>query len=420
MKQERTNIKCPNCGFEIDVNEILYHQLEEVIKKDYDQRSVKKEKDIQSRLQSLRLEQEKFEKEKQEMDSLVTDQVSLKLKEERANIEKDFRIKFEKENESQLGELKKELEEKSAQVKDLNKTKAEIERLKREKEELSDKITLEKEVEFSDKLKNERSKITKQVEDSIAMKLKEREKVIDDLKTQLNEAKRKAEQGSMQLQGEVQELAIEEWLKAKFPLDTIGEVKKGARGADCLQIVNTQLRQNCGSIYYESKRTKDFQPSWIEKFKTDMRSKGAAFGVLVTDVMPKDMDRLGQKDGIWICTFEEFKGLCFVIREAVVLLNNAVATQENKGDKVNMLYDYLTGNEFRQQIEAIVEGFTQMSHDLDSERRAMEGIWKKREKQIQKVLLNTNHMYHSIKGIAGNAIGTIKMLELPAGDEDDS
>ena len=419
MNQERTNIKCPNCGFEIDVNEILYHQLEEEIKKDYDQRSVQKEKDIQSRLQSLKLQQEKFEKEKQEMESMVSDQVSLKLKEERAKIEKDFRSKFEKENESQLGELKKELEEKSAQVKDLNKTKAEIERLKREKEELSDRITLEKEVEFSDKLKNERSKITKQVEDSIAMKLKEREKVIDDLKNQLDEAKRKAEQGSMQLQGEVQELAIEEWLKAKFPLDTIGEVKKGARGADCLQIVNTQLRQNCGSIYYESKRTKDFQPSWIEKFKTDMRSKGAAFGVLVTDVMPKDMDRLGQKDGIWICTFDEFKGLCFVIREAVILLSNAVATQENKGDKVNMLYDYLTGNEFRQQIEAIVEGFTQMNHDLDSERRAMEGIWKKREKQIQKVLLNTNHMYHSIKGIAGNAIGTIKMLELPAGDEND-
>jgi hypothetical protein len=135
--------------------------------------------------------------------------------------------------------------------------------------------------------------------------------------------------------------------------------------------------------------------------------------------MPKDMERLGQKDGVWICTFDEFKGLCFVIREAVILLSNAVATQENKGDKVNMLYDYLTGNEFRQQIEAIVEGFTQMNHDLDSERRAMEGIWKKREKQIQKVLLNTNHMYHSIKGIAGNAIGTIKVLELPAGDEDD-
>ncbi len=419
MSQDKTIIKCPKCGNEIDVNEILYHQLEEEIKKDYDKRSVQKEKDLQSKLQALNQERENLEKQKQEVESQIADQVNSKLIEERKRIEKSFRAKYEKENEEQLGELKKELEEKSAQVKELNKTKAEIERLRREKEELADKISLEKEVEFSDKLKDERSKITKQVEDSISMKLKEREKVIEDLKTQLDEAKRKADQGSMQLQGEVQELAIEDWLKSNFPLDTIGEIKKGARGADCTQIVNTRTKQNCGVIYYESKRTKEFQPAWLEKFKADMRTKGAMFGVLVTDQLPKDMDRFGMKEGIWICTFEEFKGLCFVIRETVIQLSNAVATQENKGDKMNMLYDYLTGSEFRQQIEAIVEGFVQMTSDLESEKRAMEGIWKKREKQIKKVVLNTNHMYHSIKGIAGNAIGTIKVLELPSGDEED-
>ena len=199
---------------------------------------------------------------------------------------------------------------------------------------------------------------------------------------------------------------------------SIEEIKKGARGGDCLQIINTDFNKACGCIYYESKRTKEFQPSWLEKFKNDMREKNATFGVLVTEAMPKDMDRLGQRDGIWICNYEEFKALCFVLRESALLINSAMIVQENKGDKMSMLYDFLTGNEFRMQVEAIVEGFTQMQTDLLSERRAMEGIWKKREKQIQKVLLNTTHMYSGIKGIAGNALASIKALELPEITED--
>jgi len=221
------------------------------------------------------------------------------------------------------------------------------------------------------------------------------------------------------LQGEVQELAIEEWLRVNFPLDTVEEIKKGARGADCLQIVNTRTRQNCGTIYYESKRTKGFQPGWIEKFKNDIREKGADIGVLVTESMPGDMERMGLKDGIWVCTFEEFRSLCVVLRDSVIKLSNVVVTQENKGDKMGMIYDYLTGNEFRLQVEAIVEGFTQMQTDLESEKRAINSIWKKREKQIEKVLLNTNYMYSSVKGIAGSAIQSVPLLEFPAGDDND-
>ena len=224
--------------------------------------------------------------------------------------------------------------------------------------------------------------------------------------------KRKQEQGSMQLQGEVQELAIEEWLASQFPLDTIDEIKKGARGGDCIQIVNTRTVQNCGMVYYESKRTKDFQPSWIEKFKADIREKGANIGVLVTEVMPSDMSRMGLKEGIWICNYEEFKGLCSVLRESIIQLSIAISSQENKGDKMHMLYDYLTGNTFRLQVEAIVEGFTQMRIDLESEKRAMQSIWRKREKQIEKVTVNTIDMHASIKGIAGNAIQAVKLLEL--------
>ena len=234
------------------------------------------------------------------------------------------------------------------------------------------------------------------------------------------EMKRKQEQGSMQMQGEVQELAIEEWLASQFPLDSIEEIKKGARGGDCIQIVNTRNRQNCGKIYYESKRTKDYQPSWIEKFKADMREKGADIGVLVTEAMPSDFDRMGIKDGVWICSYEEFKGLCAVLRESIIQLSLAVASQENKGDKMHMLYDYLTSNNFRMQVEAIVEGFSSMKTALESEKRSMQRIWKEREKQIEKVITNTIDMYGSIKGIAGNAIQSVKALELPGTNEDEN
>ncbi len=179
-----------------------------------------------------------------------------------------------------------------------------------------------------------------------------------------------------------------------------------------MQIVNTHSIQNCGTIYYESKRTKDFQPSWIEKFKADMREKGAAIGVLVTEAIPADMERMGQKNGVWVCTFEEFKGLCFVLRESIIQLNLAASSQENKGDKMHMIYDYLTSSTFRMQIEAIVEGFSTMKNDLEGEKRSMQRIWKQREKQIEKVVTNTIDMYGSIKGVAGNAVQPVKALEL--------
>jgi len=326
---------------------------------------------------------------------------------------------MEEEQSERIRSLQEELDQKSGQLKDFNKAKSEIERLKREKDELKGSIEAESEKKLSEMIGVEKERIRKNEEQKSQLRLSEKEKIIEQLSERLKEAQRKAEQGSSQLQGEVQELAIEEWLSVNFPLDTIEEIKKGARGADCLQIVNTRTRQNCGTIYYESKRTKGFQPGWIEKFKNDIREKGADIGVLVTESMPGDMERMGLKDGIWVCTFEEFRSLCVVLRDSVIKLSNVVVTQENKGDKMGMIYDYLTGNEFRLQVEAIVEGFTQMQTDLESEKRAINSIWKKREKQIEKVLLNTNYMYSSVKGIAGSAIQSVPLLEFPAGDDND-
>ena len=419
MDQQPNKIKCPNCGHQIDVNDILYHQVDEELKKKYQDELAAEKNRYQERLDSLSKERAIFEDEKRRQEETVTEAIRARLKEEEKRLQGEIRARMEEEQSEQIRSLQEELNQKSGQLKEFNRAKSDIERLKREKNELKESIEAESEKKFSEMLSAERENIRKNEEQKSQMKLSEREKVIEQLKENLKEAQRKADQGSMQIQGEVQELAIEEWLTTTFPLDTIEEVKKGARGADCVQIVNTRTRQNCGTIYYESKRTKGFQDGWMEKFKTDIRERGADIGVLVTESMPTDMERMGLRDGIWVCSFEEFRGLCVVLRESVIRLSTAVATQENKGDKMGMIYDYLTGNEFRLQVEAIVEGFTQMHTDLESEKRAMQGIWKKREKQIEKVLLNTTHMYSSVRGIAGSAVQPVQLLELSAGKEGD-
>jgi hypothetical protein len=414
---QNNQISCPNCGSPIDVEDILAHKLEDELKVKFNAQLAAEKKKYESELDSLNKAKEEFEAKKKKENDLFQDRLDKTLKEERKLLEVKLKAKVNEESSEQLQALQEELKEKSEQVKELNRSKAEIEKLKREKDEMRELVEAESQKKLNELLFAEKDKIRKAEEERSELRFKELQKQLEDQKKLTEEMKRKQEQGSMQLQGEVQELAIEEWLISHFPLDTIEEIKKGARGGDCIQVVNTRTLQNCGKIYYESKRTKDFQSGWIEKFKADIREKGADVGVLVTDAMPPDMERMGLRDGIWICTFEEFKGLCSVLRESIVQLSNALSSQENKGDKMHLLYDYLTSTTFRMQVEAIVEGFSQMKVALDSEKRAMQRIWKEREKQIEKVITNTIDMYGSIKGIAGSAIQPVKALELPEGED---
>ena len=415
----QTTIKCPNCQTEIDINEVLYHQLENKYKNEHLAEKKKLEAEIEAKrkeykthLDSLKVKEEEFKEQKEKFEEEIKKATQIQLKAERVKLQENLRKEILDEQSESMALLQKQLEEKSNQVKELNVAKAQIGQLQREKEEMESSIMAKAELALNEKLKLEKEKIQKATDEQNELKLRQKDEQLRQLQEQLQIAQRKAEQGSMQLQGEVQELAIEEWLKEKYPFDTIDEVKKGARGADCMQIVHTRESQNCGKIYYESKRTKDFQKSWIEKFKADMREKGADIGVLVTDVMPSDMQRMGLYEGIWICSFEEFKGISAVLREQIIKIHHAMKSQENKTDKMSLLYGFLTSNEFKMQIEAIVEAFTTMQSDLDSEKRSMQRIWKQREKQIEKVLDNTINMYGSIRGIAGNAIGNIKALEL--------
>ncbi|MFA7086897.1 MAG: DUF2130 domain-containing protein [Aliarcobacter sp.] len=415
----QTTIKCPNCSTEIDINEVLYHQLENKYKNEHLAQTKKLEAEIEAKrkeykthLDSLKAQEEALKEQKEKFEEEIKKATQIQLKAERVKLQENLRKEILDEQSESMALLQKQLEEKSNQVKELNVAKAQIGQLQREKEEMESAIMAKAELALNEKLKLEKEKIQKATDEQNELKLRQKDEQLRQLQEQLQIAQRKAEQGSMQLQGEVQELAIEEWLKEKYPFDTIDEVKKGARGADCMQIVHTRESQNCGKIYYESKRTKDFQKSWIEKFKADMREKGADIGVLVTDVMPSDMQRMGLYEGIWICSFEEFKGISAVLREQIIKIHHAMKSQENKTDKMSLLYGFLTSNEFKMQIEAIVEAFTTMQSDLDSEKRSMQRIWKQREKQIEKVLDNTINMYGSIRGIAGNAIGNIKALEL--------
>ena len=238
-------------------------------------------------------------------------------------------------------------------------------------------------------------------EQQFAMRTKELEKQIEDQKKLVEEMRRKQEQGSMQLQGEVQELMLEELLQTTFPFDKIEEVGKGVRGADCIQVVRNQFGNESGKIIYESKRTKDFANEWIEKLKSDMRTLGADVAIIVTQTLPKDMDRFGEKDGVYICTFTEVRSVALLLRNALLKIAEAKKSQENKGDKMVMLYDYLISSEFSEQWKAIREGFMSMKLSIQKERDTMEKLWKAREKQLEKVLLNAAHIKGSVEGIAG-------------------
>lgn len=412
MSTNSSTIQCPNCGTAIDVNDILKHQIEDALRKEFQSKAALHEKELALKSESLEKAKAEFEAKKRQENELFAERLEREKKQAEKDIAEKLKAKLEEENKERIALMNKELTEKSEKLRELNKMEAEIAKLNREKLEMKEAIEAQLQKQLNDQLVQEKEKIRKLEEEKNELKVKELLKQLEDQKKLTEEMKRKQEQGSMQMQGEVQELAIEEFIMQNFPLDTLEEIKKGATGADCLQIVNTREVQNCGSIYYESKRTKAFQPAWIEKFKNDIRSKKANIGVLVTEVMPSDMERMGMKDGIWICTFEEFKGLSAVLRQSLIQISQAVQSQENKGDKMGMLYDFLTSNEFRLQIEGIVEGFSQMQSDLLSEKRAMQRIWSQREKQIEKVILNTTNMYGNIRGIAGNAVQAVRALEL--------
>lgn len=402
-------ISCPACGHSFHAEEVISQKLTRELEKKFMEKEQSMKLDFIQRLKSLELKEKELESKKLRENEIFTE----KLEKEKIKIFEQLKVQQDKDYQLRLFSMENERKEMSDQLEKLTRAAIENEQLKRKMETLQNHIELQMQEKLSIELKAQREEIRMDEQKRSELRQKEYEKQLDDQRKIIDALQRKSQQGSMQLQGEVQELAIEEYLKDHFPLDEIEEIRKGARGADCLQKVNTRTLMNAGTIYYESKRTKDFQIGWIEKLKEDMRLVGADIGVLISQTMPKDMEHMGEKQGIWICSFDEYKPLIPVLRHGLIQVAEALITQENKTDKLNMLYSYLTGNDFKMQIEAIVEGFRQMQEDLQKEKIAMNRIWAQREKVIEKVLINTSQFYGSVKGIAGSAIPMISVLDLP-------
>jgi hypothetical protein len=401
-------VNCPECGANVDVNKAIYQDLEAKHKAE----SLEKQQQLKKQEEKLKQQQDQFEQQKQDYGKIMADELAAKEKILKQELENQIKAKLENDNKAKDQQAQQELDAKSKQIKELQNTAIENEKLKREKDELEAKYKLEAQKQITKELALAKIKIAQEQQEENDLKVKELEKQLDDQKKLTAEMKRKQEQGSMQLQGEAQELILEQYLTNEFALDTIEEIKKGQCGADCLQIVNTREQQNCGSIYYESKRTKNFDSKWIEKFKADIQAKNASLGVLVTAVMPKDMPQAGYRDGIVICSFSEVKGIVGILRQWLIKVSSTAITQINKGKKQEVVYSYFISETFNRQLENILNGFNTLKDDLEKEKKQTKVNWKKREKQLERVIDNTIDIYASIKGIAGKDVPEIPELEV--------
>ena len=386
-------VTCPKCQHSFEPTDAIREEVEKELRGKMTDWQKKKEEETAQLLEA----------QKQKLQTEITEQL-------KKNIASDYehKIKLMQENETKMQEQANEYRQKELdflkKLQDIQTKEAELEL------ELQRKLNAERKL-LKQQIQKEESERISIKDQEYQLKVKELEKQIEDQRKLAEEMRRKAEQGSMQMQGEVQELLLEELLKTTFPFDLISEVGKGVRGADCIQTVRNNVGQEAGKIIYESKRTTAFAAEWIEKLKADMRSQGADIAIIVTQTFPKDMDRFGEKDGVYICSFQEVRSVALLLRNAILKIHDVRKSQVNKGDKMTLLYDYLIGNEFGEQWKAIGEGFRQMRQSIQKERDAMEKLWKSREKQLEKVLLNAMHIKGSIEGIAGSDSIHLDLLE---------
>ena len=373
----KETIKCPECGEVIELSEAISHDIEIRLKQQYENKIEKTKKSIE----------EKAKKEVQE---------SLNIK---------------------ISDLNEQLEEKTKNLKEAQKQEIELRKRQRELVEKEEKL----ELELSRKIDAERQKIIQKTslefEETHRLKDAEKDKQLDDMKRQIDELKRKAEQGSQQMQGEVLELELEESLKDEFPFDVIEPVAKGVKGGDIIQTVKTQSGRICGKILWETKRTKNWSESWIQKLKDDQRDAKADLAILASESLPKGLQHFRLMSGVWVTDILSAVSLALALRVVLIQVARERVTQVGKKEKMELAYNYLTGQEFRNRVEAIVESFTAMKMDLEAERRAMLKIWAKREKQMERVISNAAGMHGDLQEIAGSSLPAIKMLELPNDDE---
>lgn len=403
-------VKCPHCGNKFSPEQAIQNDLRLQLEKEFEEKLHHNTRTLASKIQQeeqarfqTQLKRYEAEDKKKSLRLRELEDRSLRLE------EKELQLKAREDCAEQ--EMKRRLLEREKIIRQqadkaaLEKAMIEVQerelRLEREREML--------ELRVKKRIMEEKEKVREEEQ----MKSAELQKKLDDQSKLINEMKRKTEQGSMQTQGEVQELAIEEYLTTTFPRDIIQEISKGKRGGDCVHIVRDHYDNECGRILYESKRTKYFSHEWISKIKDDMRLKQAEIGVIVTEAFPDGMTRFGALEGIWICSFSEFKALALLFRNNLSRMGEFLAAQENKGEKSQMIYRYVTGNDFRQKLEAAFESYHDMQEDLQREKTMFTAQWAKREKRLLRAMENLVSLYGDVRGIAGGAVQEIKSLELP-------
>jgi hypothetical protein len=408
-------ILCPSCKSEIKLTESLAAPLIEATRRQYEQKITQKETEVARREAVLKQQQDAIVKAQETID----EQVAAKLKTERVSIASQEAKKAREALADELGkaqlekaEVQELLKQRDVKLAEAQKNEIELRRERQKLQEDKDNFELDKQRAIDAERGKIREAALKDADEQSRFKIAEKEKTITDLQTKLQDALRKAEQGSQQLQGEVQELELESLLRAKFPRDTIEPVPKGEHGGDVLHRVLGPTGQVCGTILWESKRTKNWSDGWLAKLRDDQRTAKAEIAVVVTQVLPKNVEIFDLTDGVWITEPRCIVPIATALRQSLIELAGVRQASDGQQTKMEMVYQYLTGPRFRQRIEAIVEKFSDMQSDLDKERKTMTRLWAKREEQIRGVVESTAGMYGDLQGIAGRTLQEIEGLNV--------
>ena len=414
-------IICPKCKTEIPLTESLAAPLIAATRQQFEQRLSQKDEEIAKREQTVRDKEKQVNDAQRAIDIQVADQVAEQLKAERTRViaEESKKAKLASAAEldtkvRELAELQDVLKARDAKLAEAQKAQAELIRKQRELDDAKRELELTVEKRVQDGLTEVRSQAKKEAEDGLRLKVMEKDQTITSMQKTIEELKQKAEQGSQQMQGEVQELELEALLRSKFPFDSIEPVPKGEFGGDALQRVISPSGQPCGTILWESKRTRNWSDGWLAKLRVDQRTAKADISVLVSQALPKGMETFGEIDGVWITHPRVTLAVATVLRHTLLQVSTARQVLEGQQTKTEMVYQYLTGPRFRHRVEAIVEAFSSMKEDLDKERKAIMKQWAKREAQIERVMGATVGMYGDLQGIAGKTLQEIEGLELKA------
>lgn len=408
-------LKCPKCG--TDLTDAMQEEVRKEIRAEFGDKYRAEKKKLED---DYVQKQRSFDEEVRRL-RLHYEQEQLKRDEElRSNAEKKAFEQFEQ----LLKAREEELVEKNKKLQEINEKELLFLKKQREWQEEKDRLHIDIEKKLMDERQAIQEKIYAQAQEQVRLreeqtKLKdaEKDKKIEDMQKLIEDLQRKSQQGSQQLQGEVAEIELANILTATFRYDTIADVPKGVRGADIIHTVNTQFGVECGKIIWESKRTKAWSNEWLDKLKEDMRSVKASVAIIVTTVLPKGIERIGYVDGVWITDFPSAIGLAMALRQGLLDVARTKSANEGKHEKMEMVYAYLSGDEFRQKIQAIAETFSSMRNDLDKEKIAMHKLWSQREKNIERIMMNTTGMFGDIHGIIGGALQTVPLLELDSGEE---